>query len=58
MKCNSCGGKAIIKFRYPFISDKNMCMDCLVDFLDEIIKDKERHHLITNIKKIIPIYNE
>ena len=57
MKCEKCmSKKPIIKFTYEFISNKVFCLDCLVEWLDNIIENKEIH-LIENIKKIIPIYN-
>ena len=57
MKCYKadCNVKAIIRFEYE-VHKEPYCLEHLVERL-EYIKENEFFHLISEIKKIIPIFN-
>jgi len=57
MKCynTSCNQKPIIRFDYD-VHKEAYCLEHLVEKLD-YIKDNKFFHLISDIKKIIPIFN-
>jgi len=57
MKCYkiSCNNRPIIRFEYE-VHKESYCLDHLVERI-EYIRDNKFFHLISEIKKIIPIFN-
>jgi len=59
LKCSKigCSEFSIIRFVYDVEKRRSYCycLKHLIEFI-EYIKDNEFFHLLTNIKKIIPIY--